>query len=278
MKARMFWYNAKEALKFYFKADTVHTIDSPFLFPLLFNTLEKNTDDDFIIKITNLRKRLFVSKEKFRRKDLGQGSSLVNQNEEVKLGSWAQTSSISRHYGELLFKLSAYLRPDQVLELGTAAGISAAYLAAGNEQSHLFSLEADPYLCTLARKHINSLGLRNVTIRQGEFADTLRPILNEIKTVELAFIDGHHHSTALLNQLDILYPYLRKYKIVVVDDIRWSEDMYWAWQKLVDDERWNIALDFFRMGILIYNTDIKYRIDKMVIASKWKRWSLGLFR
>ena len=152
------------------------------------------------------------------------------------------------------------------------------YLAAGNPLAKVFTLEADPYLCKLARQHADDLGLQNIIIKEGDFADTLTPVLNEMQNADLVFIDGQHHSQALAHQLSSLYPYLSKNKVVIIDDIRWSDDMYGAWLKLVKDDRWNISLDLYRMGILICNDDIKHRIDKMVIQSKWKRWKLGLYR
>ena len=277
MKAGKIWYNAKEILIFYFKADTVHSIDSPFLFSLLMNTVEVKKKSEAINRIVNFKKKLFSLKDKFTRFDLGKGSMHMKQNQ-VILGKWAKISSIDDYNGKLLFHLSSHIKPDKILELGTATGISAIYLAAGNPLAKVFTLEADPYLCKLARQHADDLGLQNIIIKEGDFADTLTPVLNEMQNADLVFIDGQHHSQALAHQLSSLYPYLSKNKVVIIDDIRWSDDMYGAWLKLVKDDRWNISLDLYRMGILICNDDIKHRIDKMVIQSKWKRWKLGLYR
>lgn len=279
IKVRKRWFTAKEALIFYFKADTVHEIDSPFLFDLLRNILEEEASHDFIQKIDRLKQNIFASKEKFIRFDLGHGSQKPKHNEsELELGDWAKSSSINNYFGERLFKLCAYLKPMQMIELGTGAGISAAYLAGGNTDGKLISLEADPYLCKIARQNIKSLELHNVTILEGDFKNSLHLVLNKLNRADLVFIDGYHQSQALFNQLNILYPHLNNLKIVIIDDIRWSEDMYFAWQKLVEDDRWNISLDLYRIGILIQNPDIKHRINRMIIATRWKLLSLGLFR
>ena len=277
MKAGKIWYNAKEVLKFYFKADTVHGVDSPFLFSLLMNTVEVRNKNEAIYKIERFKKKLFSLKDKFSRFDLGKGSMTMKQNQ-VILGKWAKLSSIDDYNGKLLFHLSSHLKPDKILELGTAAGISALYLATGNPDSRVFTLEADPYLCKLAKQHADDFGLHNIFIKEGDFADTLAPVLNEMHNTDLVFIDGQHHSQALARQIRSVYPYLSKNKVVIIDDIRWSEDMYSAWLNLVKDDRWNISLDLYRMGLLIYNDDIKHRLFKKIMPSRWKRWKLGMFR
>jgi hypothetical protein len=39
--------------------------------------------------------------------------------------------------------------------------------------------------------------------------------------------------------------------IFILDDIRWSDDMFDAWNILRSSEKFNVSIDLFRMGILI---------------------------
>ena len=40
-------------------------------------------------------------------------------------------------------------------------------------------------------------------------------------------------------------------RLLVLDDIRWSNSMLSAWNALKGNKKYHISMDFFRMGILI---------------------------
>ena len=66
--------------------------------------------------------------------------------------------------------------------------------------------------------------------------------------------------------------------IIILDDIRWSPDMYQAWQVLAKDPRWQISIDLNRMGLLIKNPDILHHQEYLIINHGLKPWRLGLLR
>jgi hypothetical protein len=68
---------------------------------------------------------------------------------------------------------------------------------------------------------------------------------------DLIFIDGHHDGTALLKYMEALDKNSNDQTIFIVDDIRWSKDMFSAWNQLVQNEKYQVSIDFFKMGILM---------------------------
>ena len=38
--------------------------------------------------------------------------------------------------------------------------------------------------------------------------------------------------------------------MIIIDDIRWSKDMYLAWKQIIDDKRFNLTMDLFQLGII----------------------------
>lgn len=73
--------------------------------------------------------------------------------------------------GELLFLLARVAQARQVLELGTATGYSAIYLARGTEPQNgrVVTLESDPQMAARARANCAQAGLgERVEVRQGE--------------------------------------------------------------------------------------------------------------
>lgn len=97
--------------------------------------------------------------------------------------------------GAGLAALCARLRPDRVLELGTALGYSACCIASGYSDAHIDTVEADPAHCTIARRHFAQAGLQDrIRLHVGEFQAVL-PTLTE--PYNLAFFDGFAPSRAL---------------------------------------------------------------------------------
>jgi len=73
--------------------------------------------------------------------------------------------------GELLFILARALRAAAILELGTATGYSALYLARGCEPSggRVITLESDPAMAARARDNLAAAGVADrVEVREGE--------------------------------------------------------------------------------------------------------------
>lgn len=162
--------------------------------------------------------------------------------------------SKSQQPATLLHLLIREFQPTTAVELGTNVGISSAYQAAAmnmNGKGHLVTLEASPYRARQAENLHKSLGLENVTYVLGYFAETLDNVLSRLKTVDYAFIDGHHQLQPTLDYFDKIWPHTSENAVVVFDDIRWSDGMKQAWKILKQDPRMKISVDLYSVGICI---------------------------
>jgi predicted O-methyltransferase YrrM len=91
--------------------------------------------------------------------------------------------------GELLFVLSVAMRARAILELGTATGYSAIYLAraCAVNSGHLTTLEIDPGFAALARKNLDLAGLAaHATVVCGEALPSMSGMKGPF---DLIFID-----------------------------------------------------------------------------------------
>lgn len=115
-------------------------------------------------------------------------------------GCWAYPHSD----GRLLGVLAAATGAGRILELGTALGYTALWLAHGAPAAHVDTLERDPEHVTLARKAIADVGFDSrITVHEGEFAAVLRTLS---PGYDLAFFDGY---APALPELDGLRRLLR---------------------------------------------------------------------
>jgi predicted O-methyltransferase YrrM len=170
------------------------------------------------------------------------------------MGSVCQ-SSVPPHQGRLLFHLVRQFQPQQCLELGTCLGISAAYQAAAltlNGKGHLVTLEGGASLARLAALHLERLGLPGVKIVPGRFADTLPAVLHTHRSIDFAFIDGHHNPAALHAYYRLLTPFLADEAVLVFDDTVWTPGMRQAWRTLRADPALHTPVDLLTTGICTY--------------------------
>lgn len=154
-----------------------------------------------------------------------------------------------------LHLLTRAFRPGKVIELGTNLGISSAYIGAAmktwQNNGILLTLDASPARQRLAKKVHHNLGIECIEYIQGFFSDTLKPALDKLQSVEMAFIDGHHQYQPTLDYFEQIYKYSTPDTVFIFDDIRWTSGMKNAWAKIQADKRLGLVIDLYSVGIAI---------------------------
>lgn len=204
---------------------------------------------DWIERIEAERKRLLSLTEPLNDGSLGQAG--LHDHE----ASIRDACLVSKPFKPalMLFLLTRVIKPRNVIELGTNVGISSAYIGAAlkinGQNGRITTLDASPYRQRLAKELHGNLGIDNVSYVNGLFTDTLGPALEELGSVDLAFIDGHHQYQPTLDYFEEIFPFSTSDTVFVFDDIRWSTDMEKAWSRIQTDDRLGLVVDLFSVGI-----------------------------
>jgi predicted O-methyltransferase YrrM len=157
-----------------------------------------------------------------------------------------KNSSSKGKFGKLLYQLNNYYQFKNVLEFGTSLGIGTLNLHLGNKSSNIVSVEACPETHRFTSSQLNTFP--NIQLINQTFEHFLNESQNE--KFDFVFIDGHHDGNALLNYLEKLKNNTHSETIYLLDDIRWSQSMLKAWNKIKADNYYNLTIDLFRMGII----------------------------
>lgn len=168
----------------------------------------------------------------------------------------AHRSSIHAPWGRFLLKLARESAPGTALELGSAVGISAAYLAAGFELAgagRLISIESSPELSEIAREGLRDLGLTRAEVVTGRLEDELDDASAELGPMALVFCDASKSAEQLHGTIDQLVPNICRGGLLVIDDIHWSRELASAWRELRSDGRFDLSCDLGRIGVLRTN-------------------------
>lgn len=213
-----------------------------------------------LASIESLRTQLSTSKQQIEQIDFGASSPDASLTEvEMQQGTPVlktvarPTASSKRpHSARLLYHLVRSFTPQHAIELGTNVGISAAYQATAlteNGRGILITLEGSPAIAELACADLSRLGLTNVIVEVGRFADTLDRVLQTYRPADYLFIDGHHDEQATLAYFEQAHPYLSTHALLIFDDINWSSGMRRAWSTLQADPRLRITMTVQGMGV-----------------------------
>jgi predicted O-methyltransferase YrrM len=160
-----------------------------------------------------------------------------------------KNSRSSNSYAKLLYRLTNFYKPNRILELGTSLGWGTLHLHCGNAHATINTVEGCPKTFMKA-KELFPLSVDAVNFHNAQFDDYISN-LNSKDIFDLIFIDGHHNGEALLNYVELLLPHAHENTIWLLDDIRWSDDMWNAWRKIIQDDRFHVSIDLLRMGMIV---------------------------
>lgn len=248
-------FEAKEYISWRLKAHGKAGVQAPFLFRLCNEVLESQDNIPEGKRIEQIRAELLTDECTIDITDLGAGAKTEKSNKR-KVSYVARTSGKAKKWAEVLHRLVRYFQPQHVIELGTSLGISGMYLASAIPGGKLYTLEGCPNIAALALGNFKKAGISNAEIIVGNFDDTLSGILERIRNVEFAYIDGNHTEEATLRYFYMLKEHASPKTVLVFDDIHWSEGMKRAWRIITEDDAVTVSVDLFRYGIVFFNTDL----------------------
>lgn len=175
----------------------------------------------------------------------------------VSMERIAYGTSIPRDWGTFLYLCANATQAKTILELGSCAGISGAYMAAGQYCQQFITIEGSPPLSKLAESSIGQV-TENFTVVNAIFDDGLDRVIPTLNNgLDMVWIDGHHEKIATIHYFQRLIPYLNEGCLVLFDDTSWSHDMQEAWEKLAHWDGFSHAVDLVKCGLCIWDGNVK---------------------
>lgn len=249
-------------LKYYLSASNGkgHGIHSPFVFDFVKHVLNDTKSYTAYNSVEKIRKELLQNHSNIEVEDFGAGSALIKTNTRV-VSRIAASSLKSKKYAQLLFRIVRYYQPGTIIELGTSFGTTTAYLAFGNTEASVYTLEGATAIAAIAKQNFEKAGLKNIQVKQGNFDITLPGLLTSIPAIDLVYIDGNHRKEPTLHYFDQFLKQAHASTIFIFDDIHWSKDMEEAWSAICGHPRVTLSIDLFFIGLIFINPDFKVKQD-----------------
>jgi predicted O-methyltransferase YrrM len=240
-------------LVYFFTSGNEHSVHSPFIFDFATNVLNARKNKPTYHEIELTRSRMMRSKSIVSVLPIGASGHKETRTESLR--DVAERTSKSAKYAELLERICNYYQPQYAIEIGSSVGISTLYQASGINQGYLFSLEGNPDSVKIARHNAEKLGLGHIQFIEGMFDETLPSVVQQLPRVDYVFFDGNHTMEATLKYFETCLQKAHSGSIFIFDDIRWSDNMQRAWQKIKNHPQVTVTVDLFFMGIVFFRTE-----------------------
>ncbi len=243
----------KSYVSYWFKAKTRFKIHSPFVFDLIETVFKDHVIYPGYKEIDGYKKQLSRNPSVIETTDFGKGGSEGKPlTSSAKLGKLVKRRSQQKKQAQLLYRLSRRFKPENILEMGTATGISASYIKFSVPDSKLISLEGCENLARVARQTFEDLQIQNIEIHTGDFEQSLPKVIKEFEKLDFVFFDGNHRKDATLNYFSQCAEKANEDSLFVFDDIHWSPDMAQAWEIIKNDPRVTLSIDLFWLGLVFF--------------------------
>ncbi len=245
-------------LQYLYRSTTSYGVHPPFLFNLVTKVLDDKSVKEDYLRVEELKKQLIRDKEIITVTDLGAGA-ISGRGKEREIGYIARSSSKTKKYARLLYRMVNYFQPRTVLELGTSLGFSSAYMALGCRSSRVITIEGCPNIADLAQKNFRELNVPNIRLINGSFRDELPAVLNSIEQIDFVFIDGNHQKEPTINYFEQCLTKAVNETVFVIDDIHWSEGMEAAWEYICSHPLVTLRVDVFYMGMVFLKKELTHQ-------------------
>lgn len=233
-----------------------HGIHSPFVFSFIKDVLNDHRSFYCFETIEALRKKLRQNQTVLTVEDFGAGSNFTKFKQR-SVSSIAASALKTKKFSQLLFRIVNYYQPRTILELGTSLGITTSYLACAKSDAKVITMEGSPAIASVAKQNFAQSGIQNIQLVEGNFDVTLPQVLQNLSSIDFAFVDGNHRKKPTLDYFQQLLQKQNEHSIFVFDDIHWSEEMEEAWNEIKSNAEVTVTIDLFFIGLVFFRKENK---------------------
>lgn len=244
-------FQIKSYLNFLWLSKNEHAVHSPFVFSLLTKCFyDKKIKTDYS-NLKEYRTELLQNKNTIEITDFGAGSRVFKSNTRI-IAQITKTAGISAKRAQLLYRITNYLQPETILEIGTSLGLATSALALGNPKAFITTLEGCPNTMKQCQQQLQKFNISNVNCITTEFSDYLKNASLSNRNYQLIYFDGNHSKEATLNYFHLLLPTITNETVWILDDIHWSPDMEAAWKIITNHPKVTVSIDTFQWGLVFF--------------------------
>ena len=261
-------------MRWYWGADTVYRIHSPFVFEFIQEVLEADREYYCFERLREIRNALLQDHSSIDVTDFGAGSRKLGNRR--KISDIVQNSELSIEDGEFLFRLLQWIKPAHMLELGTSVGLGSLYHHEARRSAAFTTIEGCPQTAAAAQQLFHKFASPDLTLLCGQFEDVLPALLPTLPRLDYVLFDGNHRYDPTLLYFRQCLPLAHEQTVFVFDDIHWTADMERAWEEIKKAPEVTLTIDTFHYGLVFFHKHSAQKQHFKIAPRRWKPWQTGL--
>ncbi|MDR1402766.1 MAG: SAM-dependent methyltransferase [Tannerellaceae bacterium] len=214
-----------------------HGVHSPFVYNLITKVIEERCRYYSFDDIELIRKQLLFKKE----------------------GKLIRRKAISAKHGALLFRLTNYFHPQNIIQIGATTGLSTLYLTSYATGINCISLENRPEYASVSRWTYHKAAKTPVDVREGDYKHTLPQALLDIKRPDLVFFNLAREQTDSLWLFYQCAEYIHNDTFFVFAGIKSNARARNCWKQIAGHPKVTLAIDLYSTGIVFFNKKLHKR-------------------
>jgi predicted O-methyltransferase YrrM len=246
------WYQIKSRLIFLLKSSNQHGIHSPFVYDLVTKCFYDKSHYSAYDNLKILRNELTYNQDLVEIKHYSPSLKVFQQNHQ-KISTILKNEGSSYKKQKQLFRITNYLKPKNVLELGTSIGLGSTAMAFASNKSIITTVEVNENLSDIAKKVFRSYQLKNIRIENSAFKDFFKNINN--KHLDLVYLDGTYDKKSTIENFNSLLKYAHNESVFIFNNIYCSKEMSEAWNIIKKQKEVTVSIDTFYWGFLFFRKE-----------------------
>lgn len=230
-------------------------VHSPFVFNLITKVIEEHCSYYSFYDIELIRKQLLFRDDLISYPDKQQKGKLRSRT----VSEIVEREAIKPKHGALLFRLTNYFKPQNILQLGPSMGLSTLYLTSYAPGLRCIALENVPEFAPIARISYEKGARSPIDLRTGAIKELLPQALKDLKQVDFVFFNTLYEQQNNVWLFTECMKYVHDGSVFVFEGIKASRTMRKFWKEVCSRPEVTVTVDLYSMGIVFFNKKLHKR-------------------
>ncbi|MCE1200673.1 MAG: class I SAM-dependent methyltransferase [Bacteroidia bacterium] len=252
------FYRAVSRLGYLMRKKGLHDLHSPFVYDFASNVIFDKKSYAAYEVLMRARRIMLHNRNLIETVDFGsEAGESEFKTYRIRINKLAKKRIGPKKDVALLFRIAQYYRPEHILEFGTSTGLSSLAIALSHPKASLTTMEGCASVASVAQSVFDRMDAKNIHIEIGNFNHILPDVLSKMPSLDMVFFDGNHRKLPTINYFHHCLTKAHPGSIFVFDDIRWSAEMYEAWEEIANSKEVSVSIELSRMGIVFFRQGIE---------------------
>jgi len=202
-----------------------------------------------------IRKRLLQNNQTITYPNLHKKGKL----KKATIAEIVRREAIQPKKGALLFRLTNYFKPRNILQVGSSMGLSTLYLSSYSTGLNCISIEPLRELASISQWVYQEAARTTVNLHIGDAREQLPGCLQKIKTLDFVFFNNQNEQIDTLWLFNACIPYSNEHTLFVIDGISKNKRMRMVWNEIIQHPEVTVTVDLYTLGLVFLNKKLHKR-------------------